>query len=107
MVNSAGLVILGLLLYIYVAQKSSLKVELALLALYSLFDTGFSYLFLGLAVYYSVNKRYSIALYLIVLYILTGSLYGFHMNGTPQGHFLDTIAVYSAIFTPIIFIYIF
>jgi hypothetical protein len=34
-------------------------------------------------------------------------LYGVDTTGIPQGHFLDSIAVYTAIFTPIIFIYIF
>ena len=34
-------------------------------------------------------------------------LYGVDTKGIPQGHFLDSIAVYTAIFTPIIFVYIF
>lgn len=106
-INSAGFVLFGLLLYIYIAQKSSLQVQLALLTLYSFLDFGFSYLFLGLAIYYAVNKQRAIGIYLIALYILSGSLYGFDMIGTPKGHFLDTIGVYSAVFTPIIFIYLF
>lgn len=106
-INSAGLVIFGLLLYIYIAQKCSLKVQLTLLTLYAFLDFGFSYLFLGLAIYYIVNKQRILGTYLVALYILSGSIYGFDVVGTPQGHFLDSIGVYSAIFTPIIFIYLF
>jgi hypothetical protein len=39
--------------------------------------------------------------------MLTSYLYGFEVTGSPSGHFLDTIGIYSAIFTPIIFIYLF
>jgi len=33
-------------------------------------------------------------------------MYGLNISGVPSGHFLDTIGVYSAIFTPVVFIYI-
>ncbi|WP_226962167.1 hypothetical protein [Sulfurimonas marina] len=33
-------------------------------------------------------------------------MYRLQIYGVPSGHFLDTIAVYSAIFTPIVFVYL-
>ena len=106
-VNNAGIVIFGILLYIYLSEKISLIYLNILLLVFSLVDIGFAYLFLGLAVYYVFEKRYKLFVYVISLYIFNSILYGFDVNGSPSGHFLDTIGVYSAIFSPIIFIYIF
>lgn len=106
-VNDAGLVIFGLLLFVYLYEKLPQLVLNILLLVYSLIDISFAYLFLGLAVYYlNIKKNYNF-LYVIALYLLTSYIYGFEISGIPTGHFLDVIGVYSAIFTPIIFIYIF
>jgi hypothetical protein len=106
-VNSAGLVIFGLLLYIYLSEKTSQLFLNILLFIYALIDIGFVYLFLGLAIYNLYQKNKILFTYNISLYLLSSFIYGFGVYGSPSGHFLDTIAIYSAIFTPIIFIYLF
>lgn len=106
-VNSAGMIIFGLLLFVYLSEKISQRYLNVLLFLYALTDIGFVYLFLGLSVYYSMNKQKYNVVYVLVLYLLTSFLYGFEVSGLPSGHFLDTLGVYSAIFTPIIFLYLF
>jgi len=105
-VNSAGMLIFGLLLFVYLSEKIPQRYLNVLLLLYALTDVGFIYLFLGLAVYYSMNKQKYNLVYVLALYLLTSYLYGFEIKGSPSGHFLDTIGVYSAIFTPLIFIYL-
>lgn len=105
-VNNAGMVIFALLLFIYLEQKLPQPFLTILLFLYSIIDIGFAYLFLGLFIYYIFEKRKFLALYSFSLYCLTSYLYGFDAFGSPKGHFLDTIGVYSAIFSPMIFIYI-
>ena len=105
-VNSAGMVIFGLLLFIYLSEKLPQYALNALLLFYALIDIGFAYLFLGLLIYYLFEKKKSLSLYMLLLYSLTSFLYGFNIDGYPSGHFLDTIGVYSAVFTPIIFIYL-
>jgi hypothetical protein len=107
MVNHAGFLIFGLLFYIYVEKRVPLIWKNLLLFLYSLIDGGFSYLFLGVGIYNFHHKDKREALYSFGLYILNAYLYGFDVYGYPRGHFLDTIGLYSAIFTPVIFIYIF
>jgi len=106
-VNSAGIIIFGLLLFVYLSEKVAQKYLNIILLLYSIVDIGFAYLFLGLSVYYFFRKKKELFLYMIVLYLITSYLYGFEVSGAPSGHFLDTIGVYSAIFSPIIFIYLF
>ena len=105
-VNSAGMIIFGLLLFIYLSEKISQLYLNVLLLLLALIDIGFAYLFLGLAVYYIMNQEKKLFMYVLSLYLLTSFLYGFEVDGSPSGYFLDTIGVYSAIFTPIIFIYL-
>jgi hypothetical protein len=105
-VSHAGFIIFGLLLYIYIDQKVSSKLAIAILPLY-LADGGFSYLFLALALYSFNSLSRELALYTFALYLVSVYLHGFDIYGYPRGHFLDTLGIYSAIFTPVVFIYIF
>ncbi len=105
-VNSAGLVIFGLLLFLYLYKRVPLVYVNVLLLFYAIIDIGFSYLFLGLITYYVTQRKKYLALYTLLLYFINSYLFGFDASGSPAGHFLDTIGVYSAIFTPIIFIYL-
>jgi len=113
-VNSAGIVIFGLLLFIYLDQKNTNSTNklfeyliYSILFIYSLIDAGFVYLFLSLVIYsiYIKNKKYF--LFNILMAVISIYIYSFDIYGLPKGHFLDTIGIYAAIFTPIIFIYIF
>lgn len=106
-VNSAGILIFGLLLFVYLYLKSYKILYLSLLFFYSLLDGGFIYLFISLIFYFYNNFKTRYALYSLVLTILSLYIHGSGVFGLPKGHFLDAIGVYSAIFTPIIFIYIF
>jgi len=106
-VNSAGLLIFGLLLFIYLSQRFSQAYLSPLLLIFSLIDQGFLYLFLGLAVYNIFEKNKVQVFYNIALVIINIFIYGTFIGGSPKGHFLDAIGVYSAILTPIIFIYLF
>jgi len=105
-VNSAGMVIFGLLLYLYLQKRvSQYSMDIILLG-YACIDIGFAYLFLGLSVYRISTREYGHFVYMLLLYMITSFLYGVDAGGYPTGHFLDTIGVYSAIFSPIIFIYL-
>ncbi len=106
-VSHAGFIIFGLFLYIYLSQKLNDYFICVLLFLYTLLDSGFAYLFLGLMIYYLFQKNKILFFYNAFLLGLSVYMYGLNISGVPSGHFLDTIGVYSAIFTPIIFIYLF
>ena len=105
--NHAGLIIFSLLLYIYLDGIVSEKYTAGLLLLLALLDPGFSYLFIGLGIYYFAHKQNWMLAYSILLYLLSINLYNVKIDGAPSGHFLDLLGLYSAIFTPIIFIYLF
>jgi len=106
-VNHAGILIFGLLLYIYLSEIVSLKYSNTLLFLLVFVDAGFSYLFLGLALYMWIQKNRAMFSYNLGLFILSILFFGIKIDGSPSGHFLDILGIYSAIFTPIVFIYLF
>ena len=107
LVHMSGFVIFALFLFLYLFFKYHDNIALyILLACYSLLGQAFFYLFLGLFLYALYKKRSSFALYLFVLMGVNFYLYGSDVGGYPTGHFLDALAVYAAIFSPIVFVYI-
>jgi len=105
-VNSAGLLIFGILLFTYMYERYSVKVIYILLPIYAVVDAGFVYLFLGLITYHLFTKEKYPLMYNIAMFSLSTYIYGFEAHGVPSGHFLDAIGVYSAVFSPIIFVYL-
>ena len=106
-VNSAGLVIFGLFLFVYLYENYSIKYIYPLLALYSLVSGGFVCLFIALIFFSLYMKNRLFFIYNLSLFVLSTYLYGIDLHGSPRGYFLDLLGVYAAIFTPIIFVYIF
>ena len=104
-VSHASIIIFGLFLYIYLQKRDELLSHFLALV-YLFIEAGFSYMFLGLGLYYFYNKQWKELLFYITLYILSLYMYGFVAHGIPSGHFLDLLGVYSAIFSPILFIYL-
>lgn len=104
--SHAFLVLFGLLLYIYLDQRFQSKYTNILLVLYAFIDGGFAYLLLGVLIYNIFIKDYKNIVFNLVLLLISGYMYRLQIYGVPSGHFLDTIAVYSAIFTPIVFVYL-
>ena len=104
LVDSAALTTLGLFLYLFLRQRYGIKADV-MLPLLALADASFMFLFFGLAVYALKERTYRpAALYsLLVAAMLWG--YGFKTGGLPQNQFLDTIGLYAAIFSPIVFVY--
>jgi len=107
MVDNAGMIIFGLLLFIYIHQNFKLGYTYPLLIVFSLVDGGFVYLFISLVFFSYYKKNIIYLLFNISLLSISLFLYGIEAHGVPKGHFLDTIGLYSAIFTPVIFIYLF
>ena len=77
-------------------------------ALFLLFiDKAFAILFLSVALFYFFHKKIWQAWYYLLLFALSIYLYGFDVGGKPKSFFLDTFAVFSAIFSPLLFFYYF
>ncbi len=105
-VDTAGLIIFGLLLFVYAYEKFSTKYIYVILSSFIIIDGGFVYLFLALSIYAIYTSERFLFIFNIVAFFISIYIFGVEAGGPPEGHFLDAIAVYTAIFTPIIFIYI-
>ncbi|KRS80007.1 membrane protein, partial [Campylobacter coli] len=58
--------------------------------------------------FFGIYKRNSFLLTLaLVLFGLSISFYGFDTGGRPRGYFLDTLGIFAACFSPLVFIYFF
>jgi len=106
LVNESIIVIFGTLLYLYlyiVKEKNCY----ALLGLFLFIDNSFAILFLALF-FYSISKKDNILLVIsLILFGFSMTAYGFAVNGSPKGYFLDTFAIYATIFSPVLFLYFF
>ena len=105
LVNSASIVIFLTLLFVYL-YICNYKLLSYFILLFSLFvDNSFSILYLSL-IFFAISKRDNRLLtFSIVLFGLSMYMYGFDDGGKPRGYFLDTFGVYSAIFSPFLFLY--
>ncbi len=106
-VNNAGLVLFGLLLFVYLYENYSIKFIYPLLIAYMFIDGGFVYLFLALTIFSLYKKERVFFIFNLLLFLASLLLYGIDTHGSPKGYLLDSIGIYAAIFTPIIFIYLF
>lgn len=107
LIDSAGLVILGLLFFIYSYERFSKNFIYLLLICYMFLGGGFLYLYLALALYSLYNKDRKFFFFNFFAFIICLYIYGIDTQGLPQGHFLDSLGIYAAIFTPIVFVYLF
>lgn len=105
-VNSAGLVIFSLFLYLTLYNLNSYFKYLLLIPLWFV-SPSMIFLYLGLFFHSIKEKEYKFTVLNLLLFISSLYINGFDTTGLPKGHFLDTLAIYAAIFTPIVFIYLF
>lgn len=106
LVDSAALVTLGLFLYLFARQRFGYYADL-LLPLFAICDASFMFLFAGLAIQAVDEKRYRFLPLYLGLFILCLWYYGFNTGGLPENQFLDTLGLYAAVLSPVIFIYMF
>jgi len=107
LVNMATITTFFTLLFIYLYSEKREIFYYPLLVFYLFLGESFEVLYFGLfayAFYKHEKKLYTLSgiLFLASLYI-----YGFDGGGKPKGYFLDTLAMYSLIFSPILFLYYF
>lgn len=107
LVNEASLVILLSLaiLCAYEYKKQFLFYFLLILALFV--DKSFNILFLTFFFFGIYKKNPPLFTLSLVLFGLSLAFYGFEVGGRPREHFLDTLGIFAACFSPLVFIYFF
>jgi len=106
LVNAAGLVILLTLLYLYYRERNELF-SYFILALMLFVDSAFAMLYLALFLHALYEKKSHFAVIMLTLFVASMLIFGFDTGGKPKTYFLDTFAIYAAIFSPLLFVYLF
>lgn len=104
--DTAGLIIFGLLLFIWLYLNEYKKAYYLLLTLFAFIDNSYVYLFLALSIYSIYIKNRVFFIFNMIIFFISLFLFGIDAHGSPTGHFLDALGLYAAIFSPIIFLYI-
>ncbi|MBL6970227.1 MAG: glycosyltransferase family 39 protein [Campylobacterales bacterium] len=104
LVNTSILVIFSVLLYIYIYNITS-KHSYILLVLFLFLDNSFAILFIALFFYSLKHKDNKLLIVSLILFGISMQMYGFDSGGKPKGFFIETVAIYSSIFSPFIFFY--
>ena len=105
MVDGAGLLLFLLLVFLF-AYKHKRNLAYTLLPLYVFIDASFAFLYLSL-IFFAMHKRQNVLLFSsILLFGASMYLFGIDVGGHPSNHFLNTLGIYAAIFSPVIFVYL-
>lgn len=105
-VDPAGMKIVLTFLFVYLFLRFG-TYSYAILPLYVWIDPTFFPLFLAVMFYGIVIKKHTVTLLGIVLSVVAYGRAGLNVGGFPHGHFLDALVIYAAIFSPIVFLYLF
>lgn len=103
-VTKVSIVIFLTLVFLNIKNK---KISLLLFPLMLFLDRSFALFFLSLFFYSIYKKDNFLIIVSLTFFTLSMYIFGFDIGGKPKNYFLDTFAVYSAIFSPLIFIYFF
>jgi len=105
-VDNAGLMITSIFLFAFVYLRYG-RYALLMLPFLVWLAPAFAYLFLAVALYGIYKKDYWYGVTGAIALAVSLYFYGIHVGGIPESRFLDLMGVYAAIFSPIVFIYLF
>lgn len=106
-VNEASIVIFLSLLILCAYEYGFTKIFYALLIAALFVDKSFGILFLSLFFFALYRKNTPLLLITLALFAGCIGLYEFDFTGKPKGYFLDTLGVFAAAFSPLVFVYYF
>ncbi|MCR6573770.1 hypothetical protein [Campylobacter insulaenigrae] len=107
LINESSIVIFFTLLILVLFEYKKNILFYVFLVFSLVIDGNFAILYLAFF-FYGIHKRDKILIFsALVLFAIAMSIYGFDASGKPQGYFLDTIGIFAACFSPLIFLYFF
>ncbi|TQR30957.1 hypothetical protein DMB92_06970 [Campylobacter sp. MIT 99-7217] len=107
LVNEASYVIFSSLLIVCAYEYDKKILFYLLLCLCVFIDKSFVILYLAF-VFFAIYKKNGLLFGVsLALFITSLGIYGFNTSGRPRGYFLDTLGIFMACFSPLVFIYFF
>ncbi len=105
--TSTGLILALYQLFLLLWLKEKRVLSLLLLPLFLLIDRSCVVLYFALALYAFFRKERILGGLASLLFAIAMWRYGFSVDGKPKNYFADTIGLYAAIFSPLLFLYFF
>lgn len=105
LVNNSVVVIFITLLFTYLYLLEYKIASHAVLILSLFIDNSFAIFYIALFVYAFANRKIDLLLLTLILFGASMYLYGFDTGGKPKGYFVDTLGIYAAVFSPLLFLY--
>lgn len=106
LVNIAGLKIVTLFAFVFLYLRVK-DWSLLILPLFVFLDPTAIFLYFTLSLFGFARKQWLMGSVSLGLMIGALLLFGMDIGGKPEGRFLDALGIYSAIFSPIVFVYLF
>ncbi|MFZ2968207.1 MAG: hypothetical protein WA080_04030 [Sulfuricurvum sp.] len=106
LVTVAGFKLLFLFAFVYSYLRFQEK-SVVLLPLFLLLDATALYFYGIVAVYALFHRKWVMGGSAFLFFGIALGMFEIHFGGVPKGHFLDVLGIYSAIFSPFVFIYLF
>lgn len=106
LLNVAGFKIAAVFIFVYAYLRFGYW-ALAVLPFFMLLDATAIFFYLTVASYGLIHKKWEMGVASLGLMIVSVLFFGLDVGGIPEGHFLDALGIYSAIFSPVVFIYLF
>lgn len=105
LVNNSVVVIFITLLFTYLYLLEYKIASHAVLILSLFIDNSFAIFYIALFAYSCANRKVDVLLLTVILFGASMYLYGFDTGGKPKGYFVDTLGIYAAVFSPLLFLY--
>lgn len=105
LVNLSGIIIFFTLLFIYLYEIKKLKFALFVLFTTIFIDKSFIVLYISVFCYFSYIKDSKSSIVPFLLFILSILFYDYDIGGRPRGFLIDTIGIYSTVFSPFLFLF--
>ncbi|MRJ05903.1 MAG: hypothetical protein C6I01_00050 [Epsilonproteobacteria bacterium] len=103
--EKGGILLFLTLLFIYLYLEGYKNGSYALLMVFAFVDTAFLSLFVGVFFYGIFKKEYTLSIVGFGVTLINLIYFNYSVGGIPRGHFADLLLVYSAIYSPLPFLY--
>ncbi len=107
LVTSTGMILALYQLFLLLYMRRHPVAAYLILPLFLLIDRSALILYFALLTYALWNRERGLLIFSGTLFLAALSIYGVDFHGKPVNHFVDTVALYAAIFSPLLFLYFF
>ncbi len=105
--SSTGIILALYQLFLILWLTKRRMAAMVLLPIFLLIDRSCVVLYFALAIYALFRREKDFLTWSSMLFVFALWKYGFSVHGKPKNYFADTIGLYAAIFSPLLFLYFF